>query len=471
MATEHEGTDTTATSGKATTAARKIESPGLLTPTTSKSRVKLSATVIRALLATAAKTEVKAAETDEVASSAKTADTQLPATALVPGFLQELYGHQIEACSLMGELEHSSSHGGVLADEAGLGRRVSLVAHILKSKSGCAIGSNGYNTLIVVRNEAGIEQWEAACKEMLEPGALRISRNHGKSRLSASQMCKHDIVITTSGILRNSSASNALFANEWHRVVVDHHMPIRQNTPTNTACQKLTAKNRWFVDENPTKYNMDSVLDICKFLEIAVPEMRGESAPLSRLDKFMIRRLWKDTKTLTLEVKEEKISVELPADILKAYDLLSDLISPERLHVARANAQRRFVAHPVIAMTANLNDKLGKLIEFDPETFSSDVCELKRIVSAIVSTLMGERKSDKNLKALVCVDARSMVYIIADHLKRSGFQTFMSSCDLTGEVCQRNVQEFKNATRPARLRLELRFDDRTGIALVASSTH
>ncbi|KAJ1952964.1 hypothetical protein EC988_003266, partial [Linderina pennispora] len=112
---------------------------------------------------------------------------------------------------------------------------------------------------------------------------------------------------------------------------------------------------------------------------------------------------------------------------------------------------------------------LGKLIEFDPETFSSDVCELERIVgkyrsmnlpslhgtraspkvSAIVATLMGERKSDKNLKALVCVDARSMVYIIADHLKRSGFQTFMSSCDLTGEVCQRNVQEFKNAAQPA----------------------
>ncbi|KAJ1942689.1 transcription termination factor, RNA polymerase II, partial [Linderina pennispora] len=399
MAAEREGTDTTSTSVKATTAARRIGSPGLLTPTTSKSRVKLSATVIRALLATAAKTEVKAAETainvekiwpadtttaDEVASSAKTADTQLPATALVPGFRQELYGHQMEACSLMSELEHSSSHGGVLADEAGLGRRVSLVAHVLKSKSDCAIGSSGYNTLIVVRNEAGIEQWEAACKDMLEPGALRISRNHGKSRLSASQMCKNDIVITTSGILRNSSASNALFANEWHRVVVDHHMPIRQNTPTNTACQKLTAKNRWFVDENPTKYNMDSVLDICKFLEIAVPEMRGKNAPLSRLDKFMIRRLWKDTKTLTLEVKEEKISVKLPADILKAYDLLSDLIvsharifsrtleSPERLHVARANAQRRFVAHPVIAMTANLNDKLGKLIEFDPETFSSD---------------------------------------------------------------------------------------------------
>ncbi|KAH8668495.1 SNF2 family N-terminal domain-containing protein [Xylariales sp. PMI_506] len=201
----------------------------------------------------------------------------------------ESYKHIITNSS--SRIRPEEKGGGVLADEMGMGKSLSILSLIVetlrkgqewaeKRRSEQEAGPIKVQlrctraTLIIVSSALLINNWRHEIKEHLD-GSLNIVSYHGPGRPKGSTgldtIENSDIVVTTyNTISQEFSEGNGerggfgkaslLHSVEWYRVVLDEaHIIRRQATKFHKTCAELKANSRWCLTGTPIQNKLDDL--------------------------------------------------------------------------------------------------------------------------------------------------------------------------------------------------------------------
>ncbi|KAF7526827.1 hypothetical protein G7054_g10639 [Neopestalotiopsis clavispora] len=173
--------------------------------------------------------------------------------------------------------------GGILADEMGMGKSLSILSLIVETfeeaqtwadnrqAEGRVNDLRGHtrSTLIVVSSALLINNW---CHEIAEHLAdtLSVIRYHGpnrpKGQAGLATLVNSDIVITTYNTLAKEwsttghNKSSLLHSIEWYRVVLDEAHIIRRSATTfHKTCVKLEANSRWCLTGTPIQNKLEDI--------------------------------------------------------------------------------------------------------------------------------------------------------------------------------------------------------------------
>ena len=138
--------------------------------------------------------------------------------------------------------------GGFVFEEMGMGKTVEMLALHLSNPPPADWDEGG---TLVVCPVALVAQWEEEARRVLEdPGTILIHHGPRRSR-DASQIRRARLVLTTYGILSQSTC--ALHGVRWHRVIFDEsHVARRSTTVRWKRCvQDTDATHRWAVTGTP----------------------------------------------------------------------------------------------------------------------------------------------------------------------------------------------------------------------------
>ena len=158
------------------------------------------------------------------ASTASLAPAQNP-----KGFNGELRSYQAEALAWLQFLD-TTSLGGCLALDMGLGKTPTILAHLVSR-------AEGDDPALVIAPPAVVGNWAAEAARFTPK--LKVLVHHGASRADATRLTRlageHDVVITTySTAVRDIDALEKL---HWSRIVLDEAQAIKN--PANETAQQL----------------------------------------------------------------------------------------------------------------------------------------------------------------------------------------------------------------------------------------
>jgi SWI/SNF-related matrix-associated actin-dependent regulator of chromatin subfamily A3 len=139
--------------------------------------------------------------------------------------------------------------GGILADDMGLGKTLETISLILTGGSG--------STLIVAPVSV-MSNWEKQIRSHVLPEHQpRVLIYHGGNRMTAKELVKYDVVITSYGRLSSDhdpQGKPALTSQsiKWRRIVLDEGHTIRNaNTQVARAACEVNAQSRWVLTGTP----------------------------------------------------------------------------------------------------------------------------------------------------------------------------------------------------------------------------
>ncbi|PIA35393.1 hypothetical protein AQUCO_03500045v1 [Aquilegia coerulea] len=160
--------------------------------------------------------------------------------------------------------------GGILADDQGLGKTISMIVLILLQKHlQPAAGT------LVVCPASVLRQWARELDDKVTDSAkLSILIYHGGTRTKDPfELAKHDVVLTTipSKGLDSSSidcGGGTLAKVGWFRVILDEAQTIKNHkTQVARACCGLRAKRRWCLSGTPIQNTIDDLFSYFRFLK------------------------------------------------------------------------------------------------------------------------------------------------------------------------------------------------------------
>ncbi|VUC29297.1 unnamed protein product [Clonostachys rosea] len=178
------------------------------------------------------------------------------------------------------------SGGGILADEMGMGKSLSILALAMKTLDDgqqwadeLNIGPVGKkpikhsrSTLIVVSSGLLITNWETEIRSHLQAG-LKVIVYHGRRReKDVDKIQDSDIVLTTYSTLaveyqRKKIEPSILHLIGWYRVVLDEAHIIRR--PSGTfyhSCSELSAHSRWCLTGTPIQNKLADIGTLFSFI-------------------------------------------------------------------------------------------------------------------------------------------------------------------------------------------------------------
>lgn len=191
------------------------------------------------------------------------------------------------------QLDYPETGGGILADEMGMGKTLSILALVLRTlsdghewasdKTGMLDDrQNTQNarrrsraTLIIASSDLMINEWFQEMKTHFKEeinSALRTIKYHGTNRSSSvDALCDADIVITTYHTLYADScrANNPLRNIEWYRLVLDEaHIIRRLSTVLYRTVAELKARSRWCLTGTPIQNRLEDIGSLFAFIRI-----------------------------------------------------------------------------------------------------------------------------------------------------------------------------------------------------------
>ncbi|CBI35366.3 unnamed protein product, partial [Vitis vinifera] len=208
-----------------------------------------------------------------------------------------LLRHQKIALAWMHQKETRSLHclGGILADDQGLGKTVSMIALIQMQKSLQRRPAAG---TLVVCPASVLRQWARELDEKVsEEAKLSVCLYHGGSRTKDPvELAKYDVVLTTYSIVTNEVPKQPLVDDDegderngekkgidsssidydcgplarvgWFRVILDEAQTIKNHrTQVARACCSLRAKRRWCLSGTPIQNAIDDLYSYFRFLK------------------------------------------------------------------------------------------------------------------------------------------------------------------------------------------------------------
>ncbi|PWY71402.1 helicase [Aspergillus eucalypticola CBS 122712] len=181
--------------------------------------------------------------------------------------------------------------GGILADTMGLGKTVTTLSTILstlghseewvkKRTNSQVSGTKGTKaTLIVVPNEALMEQWLDEIRSKFKPGTFEHCKYHGPSRKASIHTFEEfDIVLTTYGTISTEFAEkeSPIYQTDFFRIVLDeaHNIKSRFTRIHEAACN-ISADRRWCLTGTPIQNDLDDLGALVSFLRVPLLEKRG----------------------------------------------------------------------------------------------------------------------------------------------------------------------------------------------------
>ncbi|KAJ0340378.1 hypothetical protein KNSL1_011586 [Colletotrichum chrysophilum] len=234
--------------------------------------------------------------------------------------------------------------GGILADEMGMGKSLSILSLIVKTlQSGrdWAEQENGNDdkpkditysgsTLVVVSSALLIYNWTDEIDKHIQ-GSLKTIKYHGPGREKDIDKIKNSqIVVTTYNTLSAEfdKKSSLLHKIGWYRVVLDEaHIIRRPATTFYHACRDLRANSRWCLTGTPIQNKLSDIGALFAFIRakpfdepakfrryIELPFEQNEEEPqkvkerlITLLDSLCLRR----TKDLLKLPGLEEVTKEL----------------------------------------------------------------------------------------------------------------------------------------------------------------
>lgn len=139
--------------------------------------------------------------------------------------------------------------GGILADDMGLGKTLEMISLILTGGSG---------PTLIVAPVSVMSNWEKQIRSHVLPDYRpRVLVYHGGSRMTAKELVKYDVVITSYGRLSSDydpQGNKALTSHliKWRRIVLDEGHTIRNaKTQVAKAACDVNAQSRWVLTGTP----------------------------------------------------------------------------------------------------------------------------------------------------------------------------------------------------------------------------
>ncbi|ENH67515.1 Putative SWI/SNF-related matrix-associated actin-dependent regulator of chromatin subfamily A member 3-like 1 [Fusarium oxysporum f. sp. cubense race 1] len=179
--------------------------------------------------------------------------------------------------------------GGILADEMGMGKSLSILALIMKTLDNGQQWAEDRNaehksrrslkfsrsTLVVVSAALLVDEWMNEVKKHLQRG-LRVVRYHGENRPKTleelSVIKDSDIVVTTyhtltAEYLIGKGKASPLYKLGWYRIVLDEaHIIRRPSTKFFQACEYLHANSRWCLSGTPIQNKLADIGSLFRFI-------------------------------------------------------------------------------------------------------------------------------------------------------------------------------------------------------------
>ncbi|KAJ4353925.1 uncharacterized protein N0V89_005656 [Didymosphaeria variabile] len=189
--------------------------------------------------------------------------------------------------------EYPETGGGILADEMGMGKSLSILSLMLRTlgeghkwasehDNTLGNGPNHYKprrrsraTLIIASSDLMINEWFQEMKIHFREeiyGALRTIKYHGTNRESNLEaLCESDIVVTTYHTLYvdSSRGKHPLRNIEWYRLVLDEaHIIRRLSTVFYRTVAELKARSRWCLTGTPIQNRLEDIGSLFAFIRI-----------------------------------------------------------------------------------------------------------------------------------------------------------------------------------------------------------
>ncbi|KAF2261163.1 hypothetical protein CC78DRAFT_471061 [Lojkania enalia] len=193
-------------------------------------------------------------------------------------------------------IPQTETGGGILADEMGMGKTLSILALILrtlKSAHKWALGIEdtlnatreiltkskpeyrSRATLILASSDLMINEWLLEIERHFHhqiSGSLKTIKYHGQYReTDVDRLRDADLVITTYHTLASDFASrkNPLNGIAWYRLVLDEaHIIRRQSTGLNRTVSHLTARFRWCLTGTPVQNRLEDIGSLFAFIRV-----------------------------------------------------------------------------------------------------------------------------------------------------------------------------------------------------------
>ncbi|KAK5987845.1 SMARCA3-like protein-like protein [Cladobotryum mycophilum] len=275
------------------------------------------------------------------------------------------YWHRITGCR---ELKPKLAPGGILADEMGLGKTLSMLALICRSldtmEAQEMVGEKAQvrrsrTTLIVTPNNTQLATAMRAVRQIcsqdcriiltrfshIHPGKVKIAIYHGSDRQKLPDKLQNsDVVLTTYETMRRDwTTKGPLFAEVWHRVVLDeaHHIRTRSSQTFKAACE-IRARYRWCLTGTPIHNSLDDYAALLSFVGvpffmdksvfdfwIAKPIKEKSPHGLQRLGSLIKATCLRRTKKLTQSLfqlpdrHEQTVRLELSPEDRDLYTFFS----------------------------------------------------------------------------------------------------------------------------------------------------
>ncbi|KAF5566324.1 helicase-like transcription factor [Fusarium napiforme] len=179
--------------------------------------------------------------------------------------------------------------GGILADDMGMGKSLSILALIMKTLDKGKEWAEGKNaehkikrslkfsrsTLIVVSAALLVDEWENEVRKHLQTG-FKVVKYHGENRPKTpgelSVIEDSDIVVTTyhtltAEYLIGKGKTSPLYKLGWYRIVLDEaHIIRRPSTKFFQACEYLHANSRWCLSGTPVQNKLADIGSLFRFI-------------------------------------------------------------------------------------------------------------------------------------------------------------------------------------------------------------
>ncbi|KAK5072443.1 hypothetical protein LTR51_005079 [Lithohypha guttulata] len=248
--------------------------------------------------------------------------------------------------------------GGVLADDMGMGKTLSLLALIVKSSEEAYSWSTDDTTrldneissdkvlspatLVVVPTPLLLNTWLAETRHHLRI-SLRTRIYHGnRQSIKIQDLTDCDLVLTTYQTLVSDTRKGSSLLQDvaWYRLVLDEaHIIRNQSTFFHKRVTQLQARYRWCLTGTPIQNSLDDIGALFTFLRIY---------PFDRLSTFRkcVTELWQSGGSRKVQAKQNLVQLIDSLCLRRLKDLLNlNYIEEQIRHVELSEDERMQYTH------------------------------------------------------------------------------------------------------------------------------